>query len=77
MKDLVISRQRLRREAWVLLGCIVLACLTNACAIIAYKTNWSELLTAWQVTLGLALGLYVLFALPRLVWAGIIRLIRR
>ena len=76
MKGLVISRQRIRREAWVLLGCILLAWLTNACAIIAYKTNWSELLTAWQVTLGLALGLYVLLALPRLAWAGIRRLIR-
>jgi len=75
MKDLVIPAKFLRREVLVLLACVALALLINAAAIVAYKTQWSELLTAWRYTLALALALYALFFLPRLGWAVLRRLL--
>jgi len=54
----------------VLASCLLLALAINVVAIIAYRTHWIELLTTWPVTLGLALGLYVVAAVLRLSWAG-------
>jgi hypothetical protein len=76
MKDVVIPARTFQREALVLLLCVALALLVNACAIIAYKTQWSELLTAWRYTLALALVLYGALILPRLCWAGLRRLLK-
>ena len=76
MKDLVINGKRVRCEIRILASCLLLALLTNVCAIIAYQTHWSELVTTWRVMLGLMLGFYGWFALLRLAWAGLKRLIR-
>jgi hypothetical protein len=76
MKDLVIRAKFIRREVVALLVCVALALVVNAVAIVAYKTQWSELLTAWHYTLALALALYALFILPRACWAVLRRLLR-
>ncbi len=72
MKDLVISAKFIRREIPMLLLSILLALAINVYAIIAFKTQWIELLTTWHITLMLALGLYVLLIVPRLCW-GVLR----
>jgi hypothetical protein len=80
MKDLVITARSVRRELLVLAGCLLLALLINAAAIVAYRTRWIELLTTWRVTLGLALALFVTLAVLRLAWAGVrwsLRTVRR
>ncbi len=74
MKDLLIPAKSIRREIRLLALCILLALLINAAAIIAYHTQWIELLTTWHITLAIACVLYVLSALLRLGWAGLHRL---
>ena len=75
MRDIVVPAKSIRRELLVLALCLPLALLINVAAIIAYRTRWIELLTTWRVTLGLALGLYVLAAALRLGRAGLWRLL--
>lgn len=70
MKDIVIPEKSIRREKWAFVVCIVVALLINAAAIIAYKTQWIELLTTWHYTLAVALLLYFITGLPRLCWIG-------
>ena len=67
MHDIVIPAKTLRRELWILLGCVAAAILTNAGAIIAYERPWTELFTQIGYTLVLAVGLYLLLALVRLI----------
>ena len=77
MKDMVISSRRLRIELWMLLLCLVLAFAVNAYAILTFKTHWIELLTTWRVTGAVALVIYILSALLRLIFAGVKQLFRR
>jgi hypothetical protein len=77
MKDLIIPAKLIRREInWLAFG-IVLAFLVNVGAILAFKTQWNELLITWPITLALAGIVYALLILPRLCWAGLCRLLRR
>lgn len=76
MKDLVISAKFIRREILMLVLSLLLALAINVYAIIAFKTQWSELLTTWHITLLLALALYVLLIVPRICWAVLRRLFR-
>jgi hypothetical protein len=71
MKDIIIRAASVRREFLVLAICLLIALFVNVGAIIAYQTHWSELLTTWRATLGLALGLFVVAAMLRLGWAGL------
>ncbi|MBR1873209.1 MAG: hypothetical protein IJ795_08400 [Bacteroidales bacterium] len=58
MKDLVIRGKSLRRELFILLGCLAAAIATNIGAIIYYERPWSELFTQVGFMLTLALCLY-------------------
>jgi len=77
MKDVLISGRRIAREFKIFLGCFVLALALNAYSIHAYNTQWKELLTTLHITLAVAIILYVLFAILRLIFIGISRLFRR
>ncbi len=77
MKDIVITAKRIRRELWMLSGCVILALAVNAGAILAYKTRWIELLTTWHITGAIALGIYCVTGLFRLAVCGARRLLRR
>ena len=70
MKDVVISGKRIRRELWVFAGCLVGAVGINLGAIVFYKTHGSELFTTGHITLAVALMIYILAALLRLIFAG-------
>ncbi len=75
MKDLVISARAIRRELAAAGICLLLALLVNVGAIVAYRTHWIELLTTVHLTLLLALLLYGVSAVLRLLWAGMRRLV--
>lgn len=77
MNDVIITGRRLRCELWTAGFCLFLAILVNGYAIIAYKTPWSELVTAWRMTLAVAAVLYVLWGVVRLGIAGVKRIARR
>jgi hypothetical protein len=76
MKDLVIPAKSIRRELLMLALSVLLAWVVNAGAIMAYKTQWIELLTTWRITLVLALVLYVVMMVPRVCWAVFRRWLR-
>jgi hypothetical protein len=77
MKDVLISGRRIARELMIFCGCFVIALGMNVFAIIKYKTEWKELLTTLHITLALALVIFVLFGLLRLLVCGLARLFRR
>ena len=74
MKDLVISAKAIQRELLAAGICLLLALLVNVAAIVAYDTHWIELLTTFHLTLLLALLLYLVSAVLRLLWAGVRKL---
>ena len=67
MKDFTIRGKSIERELKILLGCAVFACLLNVYAIIKHGTSWSELITTLHYVAVLALVVYVLLWLPRLL----------
>jgi len=72
MKDFIIKGKTFERELKVLLGCAVFAYLLNIYGIIKNDTSWAELITMLHYVVRLAIAVYVLLWLPRLL----IKLIR-
>lgn len=77
MKDLIISGQRLQREALIFAGCLVVALGVNVYSILRFKTEWKELFTTLPITLCVALAFYAGLALLRALTCGSMRLVRR
>ena len=71
MKDIVINSKRIWIETIAILLSLIGAVGMNVHAIIKHKTQWSELYTEWFLTLILAVILYALFILLRLLLKGI------
>ena len=67
MKDIVISGKALKRELWVLLGCLVAAVGVNVFAVIHYSRPAVELVSQIGFTVCTALILYLLGWLVRIV----------
>jgi hypothetical protein len=65
-----------RREALFFFLCLLGAFATNAGAILYYDTRWIELVSQAGWMLAIALTLYLLSALVRLVARGLRRLLR-
>ncbi len=67
MKDIIIPSQKVKREAYVFLGCFIFSFLLNITAIIIYKTPWYEVFTQIGYVIVIAVVLYLLVALIRFV----------
>lgn len=67
MKDIVISGKALKRELWVLLGCLVAAYGVNVYAVLHYSRPALELVNQIGFTVCTALILYLLCWLVRIV----------
>lgn len=67
MKDLIITVQRQKKELRILLICFACSFLLNIAAIIIYKTPWAEVITQIGYVIVIAIGLYVLIAIIRLI----------
>lgn len=73
MKDIIISKQRIRKELITLLICFIIAFLTNVIAVAVYKTPWYEIFSQIGYVVVIAVALYlILFAIR-----GAIHLFRR
>ncbi len=77
MKDILISSRRIAREIQIFLACFVLALALNAYAIHTYNTQWKELLTTLHITIALAIVMYVLLGILRLIFGSVSRLFKR
>ena len=67
MKDIIISKARIRTELITLSACFVIACLFNLGAIIYYKSPAIELITSLGYAIIFAIALYILWSLIRLI----------
>lgn len=65
--DTLIPAQVKRREAAILLACLVLAILLNIAGILIYDTSWKELLTQLPVVLAITGVVYLITAIARLI----------
>lgn len=77
MKDIVIPSQKVKREAWIFLGCFIFAFLLNIAAIIIYKTPWYEAFIQIGYIIVIAVVLYLLMALIRFLIFVIGKLFKR
>lgn len=76
MKDITIKGSRIKKELIVLAVCLVAAILLNVYAIAKYDTDWSELIGQLHIVVGVALIIYVLVLVFRLLFMGLSRLIK-
>lgn len=76
MRDIVIGQARIKREFLVLSICFVAAVLLNVYAIATRGTEWSELLTQLHIALAVAIVLYLLLGIIRLIVLGAWRLVK-
>ena len=67
MKDIVIKSGTVKRELFVFLVCFVFAFLMNVYAINLAGTPWREMFTQLGYVIVIALTVYLLLALIRLV----------
>ena len=67
MKDLVISGRKIKRELLIALGCFICAVLINIICIIVYHSQWHEIFTQIGFTVFVAVALYVLLLIIRLI----------
>jgi len=77
MRDIVIGQERIKREFFVLSICLVAAVFLNVYAIATKGTEWSELITQLHITLAVAMVLYVVLGVIRIIAFGGWRLVKR
>ena len=73
MKDIQIPGTRIRRELIWLLVSLLLSVIFNIYSIVKFNTAWKELITQLHVVIILALIIYFLLILVRLLSELIIR----
>lgn len=67
MKDRVFTVKRQIKELRILLLCLVFTFLLNIVAVIIYKTPWIEILTEIGYVVSVAIILYLIILLIRLI----------
>ena len=77
MKDIIIPVRRQKKELRILLICFACSFLLNIAAIIIYKTSWAEIITQIGYVIIIALALYVLIAIIRLIVYLILRFFKK
>lgn len=76
MKDIVIPARTVRRELLVILGCFLVSFCTNIGAVIAYHKSWTEIFSQIGYVLVIAVCIYALLWVIRLICLIIKKLIK-
>ncbi len=76
MKDILIKGKRLKKELYILLGCFIVALALNIYSIIKYDTDWSELTSQIHIVVIVALSMWILIIIFRLLFWGFQQLFR-
>lgn len=77
MKDSIISAKTKKRELNIFIIALAVAFILNIISIIAYNTDWIEVLSALHYVLLFAIVLYIIQGIIRLIIWGIRRLFCR
>ena len=71
MNDIVLKKAAIKRELLIFTIAFVMALVVNIYAIVIYKTPWSEVLTSLGFVIIIAILLYALIFVFRLILKGI------
>ena len=74
MKDITITASRLRKELILFIVCFLAAFGLNVYSIAKFDTDWSEMLGQLHVVFAIAIVIYLLLALFRLIFLGFSKL---
>lgn len=77
MKDITITASQLRKELIIFVVCFAAAFGLNIFSIAKFETDWSEILGQLHVVLGIALIIYIIVGLIRLIFTGVLRIIQK
>jgi membrane protease YdiL (CAAX protease family) len=67
MRNIIITPKRIKKELLILLVCLLIAIAVNIAAIISYQTSWWEILTQMGYEIAIALVLYFIFLIVRVL----------
>ena len=76
MKDIIIKGAIFKRELLFFLLSILIAFGMNIYAIISFETSWAELLTQLPFIILVALIIYLIILLARILFLGIYKLLK-
>lgn len=77
MKDSIISAKVKKRELTIFVIAFVVAFILNIISIISYNTDWIEVLSVLHYVLLLAIILYIIQGIIRLIIWGIRQLVSK
>lgn len=77
MKDIKITASRLRKEFIIFSVCFAAAFGLNIYSIAKFETDWSEILGQLHVVAGIAVIIYLLVVVIRLIYFGFSSLIQK
>ncbi|MGM0532332.1 MAG: hypothetical protein ACQER7_13385 [Bacteroidota bacterium] len=77
MKDSVISAKAKKRELTIFIILLIASFIANIISIMAYNTDWIEVVSALHYVLLFAIVLYIIQGIIRLIIWGIRRLVSR
>ncbi len=77
MKDSIISAKTKKREFNIFIIALVVAFILNIISIIAYNTQWIEVVSSLHYVLLFAIVLYIIQGIVRLIIWGIKQLVSR
>ena len=77
MKDVIITGKKIKKELIILLISFVAAFLLNIYAISKYETDWAEMLGQLHVVLAIALIIYLIVVVLRLIIVGLNRITKK
>lgn len=77
MKDSIISAKTKKRELNIFIIAFVVAFILNIISIIAYNTQWIEVVSSLHYVLLFAIVLYIIQGIIRLIIWGIRQLVSR
>lgn len=67
MKDIVFTKRRQKKELFIFGACFAVGFLMNLISIIVFKTPWHEIFTQLGYVFAIAIALYLIIAIVRLI----------
>lgn len=77
MKDIMLKADHIKREVKIFIILLLVAFGINVYAIITYQTDWSELATQIHIIFALALVMYGISIMVRLLRFAIFKLFKK
>ena len=67
MKDIGFTKRRQKKELFIFGTCFAVGFLMNLISIIVFKTPWHEIFTQLGYVFAIAIALYLIIAIVRLI----------